>query len=106
MPMATPSRWAIWEPTPSQSRSTRLSALAYKPDVDFEPIGLVVEQPIPIDARKDLSPTGIQEFVAYVKANAENLNRAHAGVRSNVFNFGLVLNSILGVRPTMVPFAG
>jgi tripartite-type tricarboxylate transporter receptor subunit TctC len=44
--------------------------------------------------------------VAYVKVNAEKLNMAHAGVGSNVFNFGLVLNSVLGVRPTMVPFAG
>jgi tripartite-type tricarboxylate transporter receptor subunit TctC len=81
-------------------------ALAYKPDVDFEPIGLVVEQPILIVARKDFPPKDLQEFVAYVKANAEKLNMAHAGVGSNVFNFGLVLNSVLGVRPTMVPFGG
>jgi tripartite-type tricarboxylate transporter receptor subunit TctC len=81
-------------------------ALAYKPDVDFEPIGLVVEQPILIVARKDFPPNDLREFVAYVKANAEKLNMAHGGVGSNVFNFGLVLNSVLGVRPTMVPFNG
>jgi hypothetical protein len=67
---------------------------------------LVVEQPILIVARKDFPPKDLQEFVAYVKANAEKLNMAHAGVGSNVFNFGLVLNSVLGVRPTMVPFGG
>jgi hypothetical protein len=36
--------------------------LAYKPDVDFEPIGLVVEQPILIGCKKGLSterPGGI-----------------------------------------------
>src|SRR5262249_46937609 len=36
----------------------------------------------------------------------ESLNMAHAGVGSNVFNFGLVLNSILGAKPTLVPFNG
>jgi tripartite-type tricarboxylate transporter receptor subunit TctC len=36
--------------------------LAYKPDVDFEPIGLVVEQPILIVARKDFPPKDLQEF--------------------------------------------
>jgi hypothetical protein len=28
------------------------------------------------------------------------------GVGSNAFNFGLVLNSILGIKPAMVPFNG
>jgi tripartite-type tricarboxylate transporter receptor subunit TctC len=81
-------------------------SLAYKPDVDFEPIGLVVEQPILIVARKDFPPKDLGEFVTYVKASAEKLNMAHGGVGSNVFNFGLVLNSVLGVKPTMVPFNG
>jgi len=62
--------------------------LAYKPDVDFEPIGLVVEQPILIVARKDFPPNDLREFVDYMKANAEKLNMAHGGVGSNVFNFG------------------
>jgi tripartite-type tricarboxylate transporter receptor subunit TctC len=80
--------------------------LAYKPDVDFEPIGIVVELPQLIVARKDFPPKNLKEFVAYVKANAEKLNMAHAGVGSNSFNFGLVLNSLLGVKPTLVPFSG
>jgi len=80
--------------------------LAYKPDIDFEPIGMVVEAPNFIVARKDLPPKDLKEFVAYVKANAEKLNMAHAGVGSGAFTFGLLLNSLLGVRPTMVPFNG
>jgi tripartite-type tricarboxylate transporter receptor subunit TctC len=59
-----------------------------------------------IVARKDFPPKNLKEFVAYVKANAEKLNMAHAGVGSNAFNFGLVLNSLLGVKPTLVPFSG
>ena len=54
--------------------------LAYKPDVDFEPIGMVVETPNFIVARNDFPPKDLREFVAYVKANADKLNMAHAGV--------------------------
>jgi tripartite-type tricarboxylate transporter receptor subunit TctC len=80
--------------------------LAYKPDVDFEPIGLAMESPLLIVARKDFPAANLKEFVAYVKANAEKLNMGHAGVGSILFSFGLLLNSIMGVKPTLVPFNG
>jgi putative tricarboxylic transport membrane protein len=80
--------------------------LAYKPDVDFEPIGVVVEQPILIAARRDFPAKDIGEFVAYVKANADKLNMAHTGVGSNSFAYALVLNAALGAKPTLVPFNG
>ena len=54
--------------------------LAYKPDIDFAPIGLVHWAPVMIVARKDFPPKDLREFVAYVKANAQKLNVAHAGV--------------------------
>jgi tripartite-type tricarboxylate transporter receptor subunit TctC len=59
-----------------------------------------------IVARRDFPPRGFKEFVPYVRANAEKLNMAHAGVGSVGFSCGLLLNSILGVKPTMVPFNG
>src|SRR5262245_45288529 len=80
--------------------------LAFKPDVDFEPIGMVAEQPLLIVARKDFPPKDLKEFIAYVKTNAEKLNMAHAGVGSLTFTFGLLLNSMMGVKPTLVPFNG
>jgi tripartite-type tricarboxylate transporter receptor subunit TctC len=80
--------------------------LAYKPDVDFAPIGVAVENPIVITARKDFPAANLHEFVAYVKANAEKLNMGHAGVGSIMFSFGLLLNTVLGVKPTLVPFNG
>src|SRR6201981_2044582 len=52
--------------------------LAYKPDVDFAPIGLVIEQPLMIVARRDFPPKDLKEFVDYVKANAEKRNMPHA----------------------------
>jgi tripartite-type tricarboxylate transporter receptor subunit TctC len=41
-----------------------------------------------------------------VKANSARLNMAHAGVGSIFFTTGLLLNSVLGVKPTLVPFNG
>jgi putative tricarboxylic transport membrane protein len=80
--------------------------LAYKPDVDFAPIGLVAGTPILIVAKKDFPPTDLKEFVTYVKANADKLNMAHAGVGSVSFTTCLLLNSILGIKPTSIPFNG
>jgi tripartite-type tricarboxylate transporter receptor subunit TctC len=80
--------------------------LAYRPDADFEPIGMVAGLPVLITARKDLPPQDLKEFIPYVQANAEKLNVAHAGVGSITHFTCLLLNSILGVKPTLVPFTG
>jgi len=78
--------------------------LAYKPDIDFEPIGVVVTQPLLIVARKDFPAADIREFIPYVKANSEKLNMAHTGVGSMSFTYALLLNTTLGTKPTLVPF--
>jgi tripartite-type tricarboxylate transporter receptor subunit TctC len=46
------------------------------------------------------------EFILYVKANAEKVNVAHAGVGSITHSTCLLFNSLLGVKPTFVPFTG
>jgi tripartite-type tricarboxylate transporter receptor subunit TctC len=80
--------------------------LAYKPDVDFEPIGMAAGTPILILARKDFPPKDLKAFITYVKANATKLNQAHAGVGSVAHVTGLLLDSLLDVKPTLVPFQG
>jgi tripartite-type tricarboxylate transporter receptor subunit TctC len=80
--------------------------LAYQPDVDFAPIGLVVDQAVLIVARKDLPAKDLREFAAYLKANAGKMNMAHAGVGSITHFTGLLLNAIVGANPTLVPFTG
>jgi tripartite-type tricarboxylate transporter receptor subunit TctC len=80
--------------------------LAYKPETDFEPIGLVAEQPMLLVTRKDLPPNTLAEFIAYAKANEDKLNMAHAGVGSVSYTGCLLLNSAIGVKPTLVPFTG
>jgi len=78
--------------------------LSYKPDADFEPIGVVVYQPLVIITRKDFPAADIKEFVSYVKANSEKLNLAHTGVGSITYTNALLLNTTLGTKPTLVPF--
>jgi tripartite-type tricarboxylate transporter receptor subunit TctC len=80
--------------------------LAYKPDVDFEPVGMVSGLATLIVARKDFPPKDLQEFIPFVKANYSKLNVAHAGVGSIFFTTCLLLNAILDVKPTLVPFNG
>ena len=80
--------------------------LAYKPDVDFEPIGLIAEQPEVLTVRKDFPANNLKEFVAYAKANEAKLNMAHAGVGSVSYVGCVLLNSAIGIKPTMVPFTG
>ena len=78
--------------------------LAYKPDIDFAPIGLVNLNPVMIVARKDFPARDFKEFVPYLKANAQKLNMAHPGIGSIGFSCGLLFNSIVGVKPASVPF--
>jgi tripartite-type tricarboxylate transporter receptor subunit TctC len=80
--------------------------LQYDPRTDFDPIGLIAGTPILVLAKKDFPPKDLKEFVTYVKANETKLNNAHAGVGSVSFTTCLLLNSIIGVKPTTIPFNG
>jgi tripartite-type tricarboxylate transporter receptor subunit TctC len=80
--------------------------LQYDPVKDFEPIGLAAGTPVLILAKKDFPAKDLKEFVAYVKANEKKVNLAHAGVGSVSFTTCLLLNQILGVKPTAIPYQG
>jgi tripartite-type tricarboxylate transporter receptor subunit TctC len=80
--------------------------LGYDPQKDFEPIGLSAEYPELLVVRKDFPANNLNEFVAYAKANADKLNVGHAGLGSVSYIGCLLLNSAIGIKPTMVPFTG
>ncbi|HKS61340.1 MAG TPA: tripartite tricarboxylate transporter substrate binding protein BugD [Xanthobacteraceae bacterium] len=80
--------------------------LQYDPRTDFEPIGMIAGTPILVLAKKDFPAKDLKEFVAHVKANETKLNNAHAGVGSVSFTTCLLLNSIMSVKPTTIPFNG
>jgi tripartite-type tricarboxylate transporter receptor subunit TctC len=80
--------------------------LGYDPEKDFEMIGLIAEQPELLTVRKDFPASNLKEFAAYAKANESKLNMGHAGVGSVSYVGCLLLNSTIGIKPTMVPFTG
>ena len=80
--------------------------LAYRPDVDFEPIGMIAGLPIVLTAKKEFPANDLGQFMRYVRANADKVNVAHAGVGSITHTTCLLLHSLLGIKPTFVPFIG
>jgi len=80
--------------------------LAYHPEKDFEPVGLLAGTPILILGRKDFPPKDLKEFVAYLKANEAKVNAAHAGIGSVSHVSCQLLNSVLDIKPTGIPFNG
>src|SRR5215475_8846153 len=82
------------------------SDLKYDPVKSFQPIGMAAGTPIVIVAKKSFPAKDLKEFVAYLKANSEKLNEAHAGVGSVSFTTCAFFNSLVGARPTRVVYRG
>jgi tripartite-type tricarboxylate transporter receptor subunit TctC len=80
--------------------------LGYDPEKDFEPVSLIATQPELLAVRKDIPANNLKEFVAYAKANESKLNMGHAGIGSVSYIGCLLLNSAIGIKPTLVPFTG
>src|SRR5512139_16015 len=80
--------------------------LGYDPEKDFEPVGLTAVQPELLAVRKDIPANNLKEFVAYAKTNESKLNMGHAGIGSVSYIGCLLLNSAIGIKPTLVPFSG
>jgi tripartite-type tricarboxylate transporter receptor subunit TctC len=80
--------------------------LAYNPASDFMPIGMAAGTPVLVLAKKDFPAKDLGEFAVHVKQNVASLNMAHAGIGSVSHVTCLLLNAILAVKPTAVPFNG
>jgi tripartite-type tricarboxylate transporter receptor subunit TctC len=78
----------------------------YDPVADFTPVGLVVDQPIVLVARKDFPAGTMQEFVAYAKANDKTMQFGSSGVGSSSHFACARLNTAIGINPTHVPYRG
>ena len=80
--------------------------LAYKPDVDFAPIGLAAGTPVLILAQKDLPPKDLKEFVTYVKANAGKLEHGACRCRFGVVHHLSAAQLHPGREADLVPYNG
>ena len=80
--------------------------LAFDPVKDFVPIGLVTSVPMTIIARKDFPPNTLQELIDYVKANADTVTYANAGIGAASHLCGMLFMSATGTELTTVPYQG
>src|SRR5258707_12421351 len=78
-------------------------SLAYNPEIDFAPIGMVAGLPVVIVAKKQLPPNDLKEFASYGQPNTENLNMAHAGGGPSTHFTYLLCNRSRAARPTLGP---
>jgi tripartite-type tricarboxylate transporter receptor subunit TctC len=78
----------------------------YNAATDFEPVALVVGQPLILLARNDLPADNLQEFKAYAKANQAKMQYGSAGAGSGSHLACAWLNAEMGVDVTHLPYRG
>jgi len=78
----------------------------YNSQTDFTPAGLIAQVPIALIARKDLPVKDFKEFVAYAKENQKKMQFGSAGAGSATHLGCVLLNYIIGVDITHVPYRG
>ena len=85
---------------------TLYTSLPFDPLKDFATVGLVTEVPMTIIARKDFPANTLQEMVEYLKANADKVTLANAGVGAASQLCGMLFTTQIGVELTTVPYQG
>ena len=78
----------------------------YDAVTDFAPVTLWSEQPMVLEARKDLAASTIPEFSALLKSNGAKMQYGSAGAGSTTHLACSLLNSEIGVNVTHVPYRG
>ena len=73
---------------------------------DFTPVTLWSEQPMVLEARKDLPANTIPEFAALLKSNSAKMQFGSAGAGSTTHLACSLLNAAVGVNVTHVPYRG
>src|SRR5216683_2800181 len=78
----------------------------YNAATDFTPVALIAEVPIVLIARKDFPASDLKEFIAYTKANQSHMQYGSAGAGSATHLGCVLLNYLIGVDITHVPYRG
>jgi tripartite-type tricarboxylate transporter receptor subunit TctC len=78
----------------------------YNAVTDFTPVALIANVPLVLETRKDLPVSNLKEFIAYAKQNQSKMQFASAGTGSAVHLGCVLLNYVIGVNVTHVPYRG
>jgi tripartite-type tricarboxylate transporter receptor subunit TctC len=79
---------------------------AYDSTSDFASVGLFLEAPLVLVARKDFPASSMKEFVAYAKMNEGKMQFASAGTGSAIHLGCALMNSVSGLNVTHIPYRG
>jgi tripartite-type tricarboxylate transporter receptor subunit TctC len=80
--------------------------LKYDPATSFDQIGLAMNTPMVVIAKKDMAAKDFKEFVDYLKSNQSKVNFGHAGVGSVSYVVGTVFFAQVGIKPGLVAYRG
>ncbi len=81
-------------------------SLPYSPVEDFEPVARGTSGPMVIVTRQGFPATTLPEFIQHLRANADKISLAHAGVGSASHLCALMMMSALKVKLNEVPYKG
>ncbi|HZA02271.1 MAG TPA: tripartite tricarboxylate transporter substrate-binding protein [Hyphomicrobiaceae bacterium] len=82
------------------------SNLRYDTKAAFETIGLINRGPMIVVSRKSLEARSAAELFDYLKKNADKVSLGHAGVGSNSYTCGLLLQRVLNQKLAFVAYRG
>jgi len=80
--------------------------LSYDTLKDFEPIAMLSNGPMLIMSRNSIAAKNLQELIAWLKANPENVTFGTGGLASPPHISGLSLQAVTGNKFQFVPFRG
>jgi len=87
---------------------THVGSIIYKLDYDlqkdFEPIGLVSNNPQLMVAKKDLPADNLKDLVAWMKANPGKINFVNQNAAANVT--GVLFEKLTGQKVQFIPYRG
>src|SRR3979411_2377024 len=87
---------------------THVGSIIYKLDYDlqkdFEPIGLVSQNPQLLVARKDLPANNLVELVTWMKTNPGKINFVNQNAAANVS--GVLFENLTGQKVQFIPYRG
>ncbi|MGC1775047.1 MAG: tripartite tricarboxylate transporter substrate-binding protein, partial [Pseudolabrys sp.] len=87
---------------------THVGSIIYKLDYDlqkdFEPIGLISNNPQLMVAKKDLPADNLKDLVAWMKANPSKINFVNQNAAANVS--GVLFEKLTGQKVHFIPYRG
>jgi tripartite-type tricarboxylate transporter receptor subunit TctC len=81
-------------------------ALPYDLVNDFEPVGLLVSNPLVIVARKDMPAKDLRELIGWLKSNPSKASEGTTGVGGSSHVAGIYFQRETGTRFQLVPYRG